>query len=513
MLSISGFIIAFFTLSIIIFIHELGHFLAARKSGIRVERFSLGFGPKIVGIQRGETEYRISLLPFGGYVKMPGEDPREREGEPGEFSSAPIKNRIFVAVAGPGMNFVFAIIAFYMLYLIGVEVPNSTKTTEVGYVADDVSGIQVGDKIVSIKGKEVNNWNDVRKMISIYPDEKIKVTLIRDGREIETTIVPEKKTERGIGEYGIVDIYPQTKVMVDKVSENISDSYNIKENDIIKSINGQTIYFDEVLYDTVAKNVGKKVKILLSRNGKEIETELKLELQIQVINVRPDSPAEKAGLLPGDKIFSINGNPISHYTELHDFIVNNPNQVIALGIKRNGESKTIELIRKIDESGEPKLAGFSYSKGLINGISFTEPVRLEKYNPISAFGKGIQRSWNTVLETFWVVKLLVTRGISIKKMSGPVGIVGVTARVAQNGIRGLLFFSAFISINLGIINLLPIPIADGGQILFFLFEKLRGKPLSEKKQLIIQQVSIVLLILFFVYITWNDILKWVRPSS
>ena len=521
MFSIFGIIIAIFVLSVIVFIHELGHFLAARKSGIRVERFSLGFGPKLIGIKRGETEYRISVLPFGGYVKMPGEDPREQKGEPGEFSSASVGRRIFVAISGPGMNFLFGIIAFYFLYLIGVEVPRSTQTTEIGCVLDNtpakVAGIQAGDRLISINGSRVEKWNDVKKMIYVHPGEELKITLKRDESEIEKTVIPETKAEKGIGEYGLIGISPRTDVMVGEITPGtFPDSFvstietqkaDIKINDIIKSANGQPIHHYEDLYKIADKNVGEEVNLELLRDGKEIKTKLKINIQIEVVDVQPETPAAEAELLPGDRILAISGKTVRHYRELQEVIQNNPNHLITLGIQRGDELMTLSLIPEIDdESGEP-LAGFSFNRGTISGISFTEPTDLEKYDIITAFSKSIERSWNTVAEVFWVVKSLITGDISLNKVSGPVGIVGITARVAKSGIKGLLFLTAFISINLGIVNLLPIPIADGGQIVFFILEKIRGKPLSMKKQVIIQQVSIVLLILFFVYITYNDILK------
>lgn len=512
MFTLYGIIIAVFVLSIIIFIHELGHFLAARKSGIRVEKFSLGFGPKLIGIKRGETEYQISVLPFGGYVKMPGEDPRERTGEPGEFSSAPIKNRIFVAAAGPAMNFLLGILMFYCLYLIGVEVPSSTQTTEIGYVVQNTpakaAGIQAGDQLFSINGNRVEKWDDVKKMIYVHPGEKVHITLKRNGKKIEKIVIPEMKTKKGLGEYGIIGVSPRTEIMVEKIVSKNSPNVDIKSNDIIKSFNGQPISHYEDFYGIAAKNPGKEVNLELIRDGKKITTKLNIDIQIEVMSVQAETPAAKAGLLPGDRILTVNGKTIRHYSELQELIKSNPNQTISFGIKREDELMTLNLIPETDESGELKSTGFSIRE-TVSGILLGEPMDVDKYNIISAFGKGVERSWNTVVEVFWVVKALFTREISPRYLSGPVGIVNITARVAKGGIRGLLFITAFISINLGIVNLLPIPIADGGQILFFMFEKVRGKPLSVKKQLIIQQVGIALLIAFFVYITYNDILRFI----
>ena len=197
--SIDGIILAILSLGFIIFIHELGHFLAARRCGIRVEKFSIGFGPKLIGFKRGDTEYCISIIPFGGFVKMPGENPEERTGAPDEFYSAPVSRRIFVAVAGPLMNFLLGFILFSLVFLSGLKessvrliemltdspLGRAEQATQIGLVAVDgpasISGIQPGDTIISINGNRVKSWQDFHLRIVVAPEEELEVLVSRDG--------------------------------------------------------------------------------------------------------------------------------------------------------------------------------------------------------------------------------------------------------------------------------------------------------------------------------------------
>lgn len=191
---------------VIIFLHELGHFLAAKKLGIIVERFSIGFGPKLLGFIRGDTEYRISIFPiFGGYVKMKGEyltDDKEEEGEleEGHFLNAPVSHRAIVAIAGPGMNVIFAVVAIALAYMVGMPsqlVPS--KNTSVGYVEVDSpasrASIIPGDKIIAVAGYKAKTWSDIQENIAINPDKEVELTLLRNGQEISTKIIPERIEE------------------------------------------------------------------------------------------------------------------------------------------------------------------------------------------------------------------------------------------------------------------------------------------------------------------------------
>ena len=583
--SVNGIIIAVLSLGFLIFIHELGHFLAAKRCGIRVEKFSIGFGPKLVGFTRGETEYCISILPFGGFVKMPGENPEERTGAPGEFSSAPVEHRIFVAIAGPAMNFAFGIIVFSLIYLVaGNYVRSSLETTQIGYVFDEspaaVAGIRPGDRIVSISGHRLQGWQDLNTKILTKPGKELEVEIIRDGKKQTLIVVPETEKIRA-REIGRIGVTPKRDAEVYRVMDGSSASAaGIRVGDLIHAINGEPVYSHLDFYvaakhhhgNEVVLNIKRgfifaidldseseldegKIPIALKRafrnngvhlssapvvstvsagerwtlsdrdkiyvlradgrklniyehDGEPLEMSLRVHWQFIVAGVQEGSPAENAGVMVGDEFFSVNGESVYEFNtgeELQELIARaDPDKPIQLEFRRGDVALGVAV--------PPVNAGNLLSGwGLIldesvSGIQLTEPGHVEKYNIITAWGRGIEESWITVANVFSLLGGLLSFDVSPKLLAGPIGIVTATAETARAGLRGLFYIIAFISINLGIVNLLPIPIADGGQILFFALEKLRGKPLSVRKQMLILQISVVLIIGLFLYITWYDIL-------
>ena len=583
--SIDEFIIAVFALGFLIFIHELGHFLAAKRCGIRVEKFSIGFGPKLVGFTKGETEYCISVLPFGGFVKMPGENPEERTGAPGEFSSASVEHRIFVAIAGPAMNFAFGIIVFSLIYLVaGNYVRSSTETTQIGYVAKDspaeVAGIRPGDRIVSISGNRLQGWQDLNTKILTKPGKKLEIEIIRDGQKQTLIVVPETKKIRA-REIGRIGVAPKMDTEVYRVWDGSSaSSAGIQVGDQIGAINGEPVYShldfeaaseqyhgEEVVLSIkrgfifaidleshieldngeipaalqrelrnngvrlsrtpvistisageswtlsdsditfVLRADGQKLNIY-EQDGAPLELRLRIKRQFIVAGVQEGSEAKKSGVKAGDEFVSVNGHPLHTMKsgeELHNLLAGvNPNQPIQLAFRRGDVALGVAV--PPDNAGN-LFEGWGLTLGeSVSGLQLAEPRRVEKYNIITAWGRGFGESWTIVSNVFSLLGGLLSFDVSPKLLAGPIGIVTATAETARAGMRGLLYIVAFISINLGIVNLLPIPIADGGQILFFALEKIRGKPLSVHKQMLVLKISVVFIIALFLYISWYDIL-------
>lgn len=428
-----------FAIGFLIFIHELGHFLAAKKVGIKVERFSIGFGPKLIGKKWGETEYQISWLPlFGGYVKMPGENPNERTGEKGEFASAPVSKRFLVVIAGPAMNFLLAVLIFYGLFIVGIAGP--LKTTEVGYVETnspaEKSGLLPGDKIISINGYKVKSWDDIRENIGPYPGQKLTLLVERAGKSLKIEVTPEEKIEPNIGKVGKIGIAPP--------------------------------------------------------------------LNLVVAAVEKGSPASKSDIKPKDKVVSVNHKPINQFNlaSIIAEIEANHGKDITFTVERDNKKLDLKFSPQFDRSGKFMSWG---------GILFQNPTKLEKYNPIAAWPRAFQESVNLVKKTIIILKKLISREISPKNLAGPIGIVQMSVAATElGGIIGLLSFMALVSVNLCIVNLLPIPIADGGLVVLLAIEAAFGKPLSLKKQVIIQQVGIGLVILLFLLVTGNDIMRLVN---
>ncbi|MBD3180869.1 RIP metalloprotease RseP [Candidatus Poribacteria bacterium] len=567
---------------IIIFVHELGHFLVALMVGIKVEKFSIGFGPKMIGFVRNGIEYKISWLPiFGGYVKMAGENPGDEvsEDEEGNFQNAPVSHRALVAVAGPSMNIIFAITVFALAYMIGL--PPEPGTT-IGYIEDgspaEEAGIKPGDKILSISGYKVRKWDDIRENIGINPEKRLDVMLLRDGQEIKTTVVPERVESMIFN----MDVNPVNDLNSGKISQSIiqnlksldisitpearvtvvepgvswiikdkNDSYSLR-----KTQNNLEIYtfsgsqdsqliayiplnipenldkgiippYLQIKFKEGRASISDKSVVLPQKPGsswviKDGDEEFSLEKErdqliayqdtdfgkIGISNdikpiigeVEPGSPAEKAGFRAGDEIISVNGNNINHIIEFADGIQQSQKDNILLTIKR-ASGKIEEIKLNLDQQGSPEF---------LNGIEwlpFTEVVRL---NPIYAIGKGFSETGQVVVKVFQFIKRMIVREVPMKYVAGPVGIIQITMAVVKTGFAGILRFAGFLSVNLAIVNLLPLFISDGGVLLFLGIEKIRGKPLERRKQIIIQQIGVAFLISLFLLVTYNDLLRLLK---
>lgn len=533
-------ILAILALGFLIFIHELGHFFAAKRCGIRVEKFSIGFGPRLIGFRRGETDYCISALPFGGFVKMAGESPDEQKGEAGEFASAPVGHRIFVAIAGPAMNFILGVLLFSFVYLIGLDrgtmwlmemlVGRSDRMAQIGLVADDSpakkGGIEPGDTIVSINGRKIKNWQDFNTTILTHPDEELTVVVSRDGQLKTLYVTPKSLDRRGIGQ---IRVSARQSVVIESVTEDSPAAQaGLQARDLIDSINGRKIYhvpeFGSVIwepaypfgsahrrfYDEINAGPKDNISLGIRRGIESLTVNFPINWVISAV-VAAGSEAEKAGIQSGDEVISINGEAIKNfelYPKLYDLTTANPGQPVEIGLVRNGEQLTAMLIPALsDDTNQLNLKGMHWQLSL-SGLALAVPaVPIPQYNVVTAVGEGVHTNWLILEMVAKVLKRLVTREVKTKYLTGPIGIVDTTRRVVEFGFRSLLFFVGFISVNLAIVNLLPIPIADGGQILFFTLEKLRGRPLSIRKQMIIQQVSIVLLAGLFLYITFYDLVR------
>lgn len=531
--------LAIIPLGFIIFIHELGHFYAAKRCGIKVNTFSLGFGPKLVGFQRGETEYKISLLPFGGYVQMEGENPNEQTGSPGEFASASIGNRAFVVAAGPVVNLLFGILVYWLVFATGINSDSARliggltgqplgqkEPIQVGWIADDGAGakggLMPGDTVLSVNGDSVSHWSMFHTRILTSANRELEIVVERDGVRRALFVTPEAISSVR-GDMGIIKVSAKDKTVVRNVTNgSLAAQAGVQPDDLIETINGEPIhnvpYFGygvwhssadwsdekrQTLYHHINENE-QSVTLGIRRGDESLTIEMPVHWNI-VARVQEGGIAQNAGIQDGDVLLTLNGETIENAT-LYSQLNAMANEPIEIGLIRDGYLREVTLAGSLQISdADALLFGLTWQT-FLSGIQFSAKTPpLPEYNFLTALGKGVEATWLTVTTVGRTLQQLVGGEVSPKHLAGPIGIANATSRMFERvGLSSVLFFIGFISINLCIVNLLPIPIADGGQLLFFAVEKIRGKPMPRKAQEIVQHVSIYLLIALFLYITWFD---------
>jgi|UniRef100_A0A7C2Z3D2 regulator of sigma E protease len=422
------YLLAFLILiGVLVWFHELGHFLMAKLFGVKVEIFSIGFGPVLFGKKFGETEYRISALPLGGFVKLYGEE--EEIKDPRAFSSKPNWQKILIAFGGPFFNFILAILLFAFVFTIGREVPKySYEKPVVGHVAENSLakrlGIREGDLILEINSKRVESWKDVEKVVldNVLAKEW-SVEVLRDGKRI---------------------------------------SLYLKER-----ISGASSFGTEPWIPAVVGFVAK------------------------------DSPAFQVGIREGDRILKVNGKDIKGWYELVSYIRQSKGDPITLTIERKGAIEEKTVVPKVDgRSGMPILGVAPY----IERVKVKEPIH-------KAFVEGVEKTYTLSLLSLKALWQLITGGLSIKTLGGPIAIAQLAGESAQQGILPFIGMMAFISVQLAIFNLIPLPVLDGGLILLFLMESIRRKPLSPKFKEIWVKAGYAIIIILASFVIINDILR------
>lgn len=535
--------LAIIPLGFIIFIHELGHFYAAKRCGIKVNTFSLGFGPKLVGFQRDETDYRISLLPFGGYVQMEGENPSEQTGAQGEFASASIGNRAFVVAAGPAVNLLFGVLIYWLVFATGINTDSARliggltglplgekEAIQIGWVADDgpgaMGGLIPGDTIISVNGDPISHWAMFQTRVFTSANKPLDLVVERDGERKILSVIPDAEPSVR-GDIGIIRVSSRTETVVSHVEEgSLAAQAGIQVGDEVESINGKKLhnvpYFGygvwhasedwrnekyQALYQSINENQ-EALTLGIRRDNETLTLELPVRWHVKA-SIQEDSIAQNAGIQDGDILATLNGTVVNNATLYSELRTMGTRESIEVGLMRDGSLKQIALAADPQSpegtDTEGTLFGLAWQTSL-SGMEFAaKTAPLPDYDIFTSFGKGVEATWLTFTTVGRTLQQLVGGEVSPKHLAGPIGIANATSRMFDRvGLSSVLFFIGFISINLCIVNLLPIPIADGGQLLFMAVEKIRGRPMPRKAQEIVQQVCIVLLIALFLYITWFD---------
>jgi regulator of sigma E protease len=427
-------ILAFlFVLGVLIFVHELGHFLVARLYGVRVLRFSLGFDPRLVSFNRGGTEYSIGIIPLGGFVRLAGETVDDkRTGAPDEFLSKSKWVRFQVYLAGPVMNMLLALVLLTLTLLRGADVPIFQSSPPViGAVAAgspaERAGLRAGDRIVRIGDRAVATWDDLDQAVMPQANRELQIAALRDGRELEVRITPESVGKFEVGSLGIVPI-----------------------------------------------------------------------MRPQIESIVPDSPAERAGLQRGDVLLAVNGQPVDRDKTIA-VLRRSTGVPVALTIERAGAKQDVTVVP--EKHGDVGMIGA--------GILPWEVRRIEPNLP-QAVAMSFQRNWETTVAIGRTVSGLFHGETPVRQLMGPVAIAQLSGNAVQLGWKYLLEFMAMISLNLGLINLLPIPVMDGGQIAILGFEGLTRRDLSLKVKERILVAGAALIVLLMATVIYNDIARLLR---
>ncbi len=434
-MTIIYFIIA---LGVLIFIHEVGHFITAKRAGVFVETFSLGFGPKLFGFKWGETEYRISALPLGGYVKMLGEEPDEEGSlDPRSFSAKSAWKRAKIVLMGPLMNLFLCLAVMPVVFMIGRSEPAflSEQPVVKGIKADSPAqraGLAEGDLILSLDVKSMKSWDDVLGRVLISPGSTIDFGVRRADREFHAAVTVEELPEMKGGYVGIAPL------------PNL----------------GGDPYID---------------------------------------GVRSGGPADKAGIKSKDLVISYDGRPVEDWLDLTRMINESKGALAPMIVKRGGEEIKIDVAGEYNEDFGRWIIGIS--KDRMSGV----PMTVVKYGFLDSIVKGTKENVKLARMTLDVLWRLVTLKLSYKVLGGPIIIAKSSAAAAAAGIANFLYFVAFLSLQLGILNFLPIPVLDGGQLVFLGYEAVLRRPLSVRIRSIAHHVGFVMLIGLMLLVTINDI--------
>lgn len=440
-LDILAFVVA---ISVLVAVHEYGHFLVGRWCGMKVLRYSIGFGKPLWSTLFGKdrTEFWISAIPLGGYVKFldEREGPVEAADRGRAFNHRPVPARIAVLVAGPLFNFLFALAAYWALFVAGVPtaVPTVGEVRPGSYAAE--AGLRQGDRILAIGGDEVEDWQAA--VVALFDE------MVGDGRiplEVE-------------GEDGDVR----------ELTIDVGD-------DAVRLTEPNALLIDSLGFDF-------------------------WEPPAVLGFVDDGGPAADAGIRPGDRIAAIDGEPIADFGDLQHVVAARPGETVEVRLERGGETRTVEVTLGSREVDGATLGALGV------GVQTTREYFYERrYGPLAAIGSSLERTVETTGFTVRMLAHMVTGDVSVKNISGPINIARYAGDSASAGPGAFLNFLAIVSISLGVLNLLPIPVLDGGQIVYQLVELVKGSPMSERAQLVGQQVGILALLILMTFAFYNDI--------
>ena len=429
--TILGTIFAFtIVFGILVFVHEFGHFFMAKLMKVRVEVFSWGYGKRLFGFKKGETDYRVSLVPMGGYVKFSGEEAfdQKRELAPHDFMAKKRWQKFLVLVMGSVMNIFLAVVLVSFISMVGITILEYQEQSPViGWIEPgspaERANLKIDDEILSINNRKTKTWNEVEIAVGTKPKRLINLEIKRGEEILTVQLMTESRTRLEMGYAGF--------------------------------------------------------------SGK---------ISIEVIAVTPQSRADKAGLKKGDIILAINGEPV-YFHQFVEIIKKNPERELELLVDREGKNLTLHIT--------PRLEGKVGKIGALTGVKSV----FRKYGFFSALARGIRENTKLAFVLVNFVKDLMTGEASARQVGGPIEIANFSYAFFRAGFLALMSFIAFISLQLGIINLFPVPVLDGGQILVLSLEGLFRRDFSPKVKQIVMQIGFAIFILLLIFVILNDVAR------
>lgn len=526
-------------LGLLIFVHELGHFAVAKWCGVRVEVFSLGFGRKIFSLKRGDTTYCVSLIPLGGYVKMYGDEINAQLPESEKqysFTHKPVSQRIAIVLAGPLMNFFFAILIFAVVAFIGEEVrapligdlsPRS-KAYEVG--------LRPGDKVLKVGQSAVTNWDEFQKGLNKYTGMNTEVQVQRLGFEnpIAVPVSPEARPnpnllslESSIGDLEGLTYLSKAPVIGVRIGTPV-DKAGLKTGDRIMTINGAPVKHYRDLDTMLLPYQNQEVTFAIERpttldssHTEKLEVKANFRTfasisvlgfessELYLLKIVPGSPAEKAGLKAGDRIVKIDQTEPLAWEEVLQTVKSYKGEApLEISVLRGNESHafriTPEMTSHMNVQGSEERR---FTIGIVPWILIAAPeaITLDISNPIDGVVRGAVRTWDVSVMTVVSFLRLFQNKISPRNIGGVISIGQAAHETLKMGMAQYLTMMGAISVNLFILNLLPIPVLDGGHLLFYSIEALKGTPLNMRKMEIAQQVGLFVLMSLMVFALFNDV--------
>jgi regulator of sigma E protease len=439
-------------LTILVFVHEYGHYIVARWNGVRVDVFSVGFGKELFGYtDSAGTRWKFSLLPLGGYVKMHGDADASSSTvdqstalDPDSFPAKNVLQRMSIIVAGPLANILFAAVALAFLFAI---VGRPFTPAVVGKVEEGspaaIAGLMTYDQIVAVNGSDIDSLEELRAIERESAGTELRLTVDRDGDEIDI---------------------PMTPAAVTREDRRLDQTFEIGD-----------------------LGIGPPLT------------------PAEVASVRPGSAADEAGLQAGDRIVAVDREPLLSFEDLQGIVSQSPDAELLFTIERDGGTLDIPITPKLVEITNEQ-SGETLNIGRI-GVERPLPP-LQRSNPIAALGDGVAETWRLTTLILGSVWQLITGNGSTDDVGGPIRIAQITGELTKDGLFPAVMFTVMLSINLGLINLFPIPVLDGGHLVMLFIELIRGKPLNERSQEIAFRFGLALVLSLMVFATWQDLMRF-----